>query len=138
MSVPAVIDRDLCPTRGVAAHIFTTGDHRAERRRVERIQPSPLRVRLHRSCVGTLVNLSELGALVRLPTAQRVEHSIALQLEWNDETVLLSGRVLRSTPHAMQTQDAVLARIEHKVALEFRDLSRDALVFVKRIIDEHR
>jgi len=73
-----------------------------------------------------------------LPTPQILDKAITLQLEWKDQTVLLRARVVRSTPQRVQSRDAVLARTEHQVAVEFRDLSPEALTTLKRIINEHR
>lgn len=112
--------------------------HGRERRQAERVRPGPLRVRLHRLSAGTLIDVSELGALVWLPTAQTPDKPITLQLEWKDDTVLLRGRVVRSAPHRLQSRDAVLGRTEHQVAVEFRELSEEALATVKRIINEYR
>lgn len=109
-----------------------------ERRRAERVRPGPLRVRLHRLSAGTLIDVSDLGALVLLPSAPAPDKPITLQLEWKDKTVLLRGRVVRSTPHRLQSRNAVLTRTEHQVAMEFRDLSPEALAAVKQIMEEHR
>ena len=40
-----------------------------EHRRAKRVRPGPLRVRLHRTCEGILVDISESGALVQVPWA---------------------------------------------------------------------
>jgi hypothetical protein len=85
---------------------------------------------------GSLVDISELGGLVRLPTAQLPEKDITLYLEWNDETVELRARAVRSTPHRVELPTAVLARTEYHVGVEFRDLSQNAAAALRRIIQE--
>jgi len=105
-----------------------------DRRRAERVRPGPLRVRLHRTCEGTVLDISELGAFVQLPTAQKTEKQIVLYLEWKYETVQLRALVVRSIPHRVVLRNAVLARTEYLVALEFRDLPQDAAAALRRII----
>lgn len=105
-----------------------------DRRRVERIRLGPLRVRLHGTREGSLIDISELGALVRLPTPQTPDKQISLHLEWKGETVELQARVIRSTPHRVELPTAVLARTEYQVALEFSDLSQDTVTTLRRII----
>ena len=107
-----------------------------ERRSAERVRPGPLRVRLHRLCQGILIDISELGALIRLPTEQVLEKPITLQLEWKDETVPLPARVVRSTPHRVQSRNAVLARTEYDVAVEFSAPSQYAVAALERIVRE--
>ena len=93
-----------------------------ERRRAIRVHPGPLRVRLHRTCEGFLLNISALGALVRLPSSQTPEKRIKLHLEWDADTLELLARVVRSTPQQMATESATLARTEYQVAIEFSDI----------------
>lgn len=83
---------------------------------------------------GTLIDISELGALVQLPSAQTPEKQITLSLEWKDEIVRLGARVVRSIPQRVQLRNAVLARSEYHVAIEFRDLVPDAATVLRRII----
>lgn len=109
-----------------------------DRRRVERVRPGPLRVRLHRTCEGWLIDISELGALVRLPTAQTSGKHVTLHLEWGNQTVPLAARVIRCTPHVVQLAAAVLARPEYQVGLEFQDLSQDVVAGLRRIIEPER
>ena len=107
-----------------------------ERRRSERVRPGPLRVRLHRTCEGFLVDISATGALVRLPVAQTPEKRIKLLLEWNAETVELLARVVRSTPHRMSTASATLARTEYQVAVEFSEIPGDAAPVLERLLQQ--
>lgn len=106
----------------------------SDRRRAERVRPGPLRVRLHRTCEGILVDLSELGALVHLLTEQKPENKVTLHLEWKDETLQLPARIVRSIPYRVQLPTAVLARTGYHVGLEFRDLSQEAAAALKGVI----
>lgn len=105
-----------------------------ERRRAERVSPVPLRVRLHRKCEGILINLSELGALVQLPSAPSPDKPITLHLEWQDITFQIRARVVRSIRRRLELPTAMLARTEYQVGLEFGDLSQDAAAIVRQII----
>jgi hypothetical protein len=96
-----------------------------------------LRIRLQRS-EGTLIDISQLGALVRLPIAHTPDKHVTLHLEWNDETVQFRARIVRSTPHRVKLPTAVLARTEHHVGLEFRDLSQDSAAALRRLIRNGR
>jgi hypothetical protein len=80
-----------------------------ERRRSARVRPGPLRVRLHRTCEGILVDISETGALVQLPSWQATAKQVTLQLEWQDALLPLPGRVVRSNPHQLELASATLA-----------------------------
>lgn len=107
----------------------------SERRRARRVRPGPLRVRLFRS-EGTLIDISETGALVRLPRREAVAlRPITLTVEWHENTVLLRVRVVRSTSHRIELPTAVLTRAEHHVAIEFVDLASPAAATLRRLID---
>lgn len=105
-----------------------------DRRRADRVRPCPLRVRLHRTCEGLLIDISERGALVRLPVVQVPTRQITLQLEWNGETLWLRARVVRSVPHRVQLAAAVLTRVEHDIGLEFEDVGPEDQVAIGRIM----
>ena len=119
------------------AHSDSPSDMRPghERRRSQRVQPGPLRVRLHRMCEGFLVDISATGALVRLPAAQPPDKRITLQLEWQAETVQLTARVVRSTPQQMSTASATLARTEYHVAVEFSEIPADSAPVLERLLN---
>lgn len=106
----------------------------SERRRAVRVRPGPLRVRLHRTCEGILVDISETGALVQVPSSQAPQKVVTLQLEWRDAVVPLRARVIRSKPHAVQLATATLARAEYQVAVEFADVTPDEAVLLKNIV----
>lgn len=105
-----------------------------DRRRAARVSPGPLRVRIHRTCEGILVDISETGALVRLPSSQAPQKQVTLHLEWQDATLQLQARVVRSTPHRVQLASATLARPEYHVGVEFAELPPDAAAAVKRLV----
>jgi c-di-GMP-binding flagellar brake protein YcgR len=106
-----------------------------ERRRSVRIRLGPLRVRLHRTCEGFLVDISATGALVQLPTAQTPECRIKLHLEWNSETLEFIARVVRSTPHRMSTPSATLMRNEYQVAVEFSEIPPASAAILARLLN---
>ncbi len=103
-------------------------------RRADRVRPGLLRVRLHRTCEGVLVDISETGALVQVPCAPTVDKPITLNLEVQDALLRLPARVVRSVPQQLQMAEATLARTEYKVALEFSDLPDDMAAALRRLI----
>jgi hypothetical protein len=88
---------------------------------------------MHRS-EGLLIDISESGALVRQSAQQTPDTLISLILDWNDESVLLRGRVVRSVPYRMELLSGVLARIEHLVASEFVDIPEKSASALRRVI----
>ena len=86
------------------------------RRRSERVRIGPLRVRLHRTCEGILIDLSETGALVQLPAAPALQKAVTLQLEWDDLTLHLKARVVRSSPQRIELPSATLVRSLYQVS----------------------
>ena len=105
-----------------------------ERRRAARVRPGPLRVRLHRTCEGILVDISETGALVQVPSAIAANKPVTLSLESPDVLLRLPGRVIRSIPHQLELASATLARKEYKVAVEFSDIPTDQVEALRRLI----
>lgn len=108
-----------------------------ERRRAARVRPGPLRVRLHRTCEGILIDISETGALVQLPSAQSASKTITLQIEWQDAVMLLPARVVRSSPFRLELPTATLARREYHVAVKFEGLTPEATSSVLEIVRQH-
>lgn len=105
-----------------------------DRRRSRRVSPGPLRVRLHRTCEGILVDISETGALVQVPSSMPPDRRVTLNLESHDALLRLPGRVVRSIPHQVQLAAATLARTEFQVAVEFSDLPEDQVSALRRLI----
>jgi hypothetical protein len=104
-----------------------------ERRRAERVQPGPLGVRLFRN-EGTLIDISPKGARVRLPRPETPGKQITPILDWNDEAVLLRGRVIWCAPHRVELPNAVLGRTEHHVAFEFAALPERSVEALTRLL----
>ena len=93
----------------------------------KRVNPGPLRVSLNGLWQGTLLDISEHGALVWLLT-ELTEKQVTLQIEWKGETVPLPSRIVRSRPHRVQS------RTEYDVAFEFLILAPDAVTVLKHIV----
>ena len=98
----------------------------SDRRRAERVRIGPVEVRLSGTCHGSLIDLSVLGALVQLPVAQTADDSVTLQVETAGAPIQIRARIVRSMPAGSQ----------HRVAIEFEDLSMDAIVMLSRLIDQ--
>ena len=96
-----------------------------ERRRAERIRLGSFAVRLPGICEGALIDLSVLGARLRLPFAQVADNNLRIAVDFADGTTEFRARVVRSWPEG----DA------HMVAVEFEDLSMDQIVALSRVID---
>lgn len=93
-----------------------------------------LRVRVNVTCAGTLLALSEYGAIVQLPTAQRPQRQTTLAIEdESGETVYIPARVVRTEPDAELTFQPA----EHHVAMEFFGMSLQTAAAVRRIIERH-
>lgn len=102
--------------------------------RARRVQPGPLRVRLHRECEGILVNISETGALVQVPWALAPDKQITFKLEIEDASLQLSGRVVRTKPQQLQMAEATLARMEYQVAVRFTDLPPEQAAALQKLL----
>ena len=107
-----------------------------ERRRAARVKPGPLRVRFHRTCEGILIDISETGALVQLPSTPPARQ-VTFQLEVEDVTIALHAHVVRTKPYKVELPTATLARPAYHVALEFKDLTSSAVAAVKHIVHSH-
>jgi hypothetical protein len=106
----------------------------SSRRRAERVRPGPLRIRLHRALEGILVDISETGALVQVPSAMAPDREVMLNLEAQDSVLQLRARVVRSNPHQVQLASATLARKEYQVAVEFSDLPQEQVDALRRLL----
>ncbi len=106
----------------------------SEHRRATRVHPGPLSVRLHRTCEGILVNISESGALVQIPSSLSPDLAVTVHLEGGDAPLQLSGRVVRSIPHKLEMAEATLTRTEYQVAVQFSDLPPDQAAALKRLL----
>ena len=106
----------------------------SEQRRFRRVRPGPLRVRLHRTCEGILVDISESGALVQVPWKMTPDRQVTVNLDIGDAPLQLHGRVVRSSPHKLQMADATLARTEYQIAVEFSELPPDQVAALQRLL----
>jgi hypothetical protein len=68
-----------------------------ERRRAPRFSCGATPVTVNAECHGALLNISSSGALLMVPVAQPVHHTVKLLVVLPDRTVELRGRVVRST-----------------------------------------
>lgn len=105
-----------------------------EHRRFKRVRPGPLRVRLHRTCEGILVDISESGALIQVPWAMTPDRQVTVNLDIGDTLLQLGGRVVRSSPHRLQMAEATLARTEYQIAVEFSELPPDQVAALQRLL----
>ena len=105
------------------------------RRRAARVRPGPLRIRLHRTCEGILVDISECGALVQVPSSLAPDRRVTLNLEAGHATLQLPARVVRSLPYQVQLAEATLARREYQVAVEFSEVPADQAAALRRLLE---
>ena len=91
-----------------------------DRRRAKRVQPGPLTVSLYEQD-GVLVDISESGACFRVRSAQASDALLAFILRWEQESILLRGRVVRSRVYRARSE-AKLVRLEHDIGVEFYQL----------------
>jgi hypothetical protein len=94
------------------------------RRRAERVRPGPLVVDLPDGPAGTLVDISELGALLELPAPNPPNSLMSFQVHFAHGVVRLHGRVVRCSPRydrlsRVSWSDAA----SYHVAVEFVDLA---------------
>ena len=69
------------------------------RRGAGRVRPGSLRIELWASGRGTVVNMSQSGALVNLPARHKIGSEVALTLHWHRRTLELRGHVVRCEAH---------------------------------------
>jgi hypothetical protein len=104
-------------------------------RRAERIRPGPLRVDIHSGPSGTLVDLSEYGALLDLPLPQTIGNSVSFDLHWDDSAILMHGRVVRSTPrYEGSWRVEWMEPASHHVAVEFFDLAAQCTTTLRELL----
>ncbi|OFW07660.1 MAG: hypothetical protein A3I61_17915 [Acidobacteria bacterium RIFCSPLOWO2_02_FULL_68_18] len=91
--------------------------------------PRGRRVRVNVTCEGTLIALTDSGAVVRLPRPPRPHTQTTLAIEGLEGTQYLPAHVVSAVPEAGASQ-----RIEYRVALTFLTLSSDAAAAVARLL----
>lgn len=101
-------------------------------RKTERVR-FPLPVRINVTCEGRLIDLSEGGALLRVPRHQKPEKQVTLAIQGR-ETVHLAARVVRSTPVPVDTRSAPSPRTEYEVAVAFLDAGQATGAKVRHLI----
>ena len=91
-----------------------------------------LRVRVNVTWEGTLLELSETSALVRVPTAPPTNRQTTVVINGEDgEPLYLPGRVVLSIP---QTWGAGRAQQEHHIVVEFFGLTAEHLETLRHLI----
>ena len=93
-------------------------------------------MRFHRACEGVLEDVSETGALVRVPSAQAADKRLTLHLEAHGGVLQLRVRVVRLSPHRVQLPAATMLRTEYHVAVEFSDLGGEQLVALRQLLQQ--
>ena len=89
-----------------------------ERRRAERVHVA-IRARLNVTCEGVLVNLSESGALLRVPRPHKPDRQVTLAIDTR-EPLYLAARVVRSLP-VVPDPAANAGLPKYEVAITFLD-----------------
>jgi hypothetical protein len=106
-----------------------------ERRRAPRVHPGPLKVSMY-ARDGELIDISDSGAAIRASFPHSSGEFLAFVLRWNDESILLRGRVVRSATHRiMPARDSGIAKIEHHIGVEFVSLPPHSVDQLKRLTD---
>ena len=104
-------------------------------RRGQRVRPGPLRVDLHSGSSGTLIDLSESGALLELPAGQPVGQRVSFDLHWDATTILMHGRIVRSTPrYEGSWRVEWMEPASYHVAVEFFDVAGQCATTLRDIL----
>lgn len=81
-----------------------------------------------------LIDISGSGACLRMRSPHASEDLLAFVVRWNEETILLRGRVVRSAvERSWSIPDVSLARVDHHVGVEFFDLPPKSVVQLERL-----
>jgi hypothetical protein len=108
---------------------------KSPQRRGRRVRPGPLRVELESGSSGTLIDLSESGALLELPAPERVGSRISFDLHWDATPVAMLGRVVRSTPrYEGSWRVEWMEPIHYHVAVEFFDLAAQCTTTLRELL----
>lgn len=100
--------------------------HGSERRRAHRVSLGSVDVHLS-GTRGSLIDVSVIGALVRFPVAPEPDHRVVFRMDAAGAPVELQARVVRTMTGTTG---------DHRVALEFEELSMDAIVLLSRLVGE--
>jgi hypothetical protein len=109
--------------------------HSIDRRRAARVFPGPIPVIIDGNGEGTLVNVSETGALVQVSGEAPQDGDVKLALFWNDATLRLSGRVIRCSTAEGIDADASPC---YDVAIGFREVPEDAAMTLATIVRDEQ
>jgi hypothetical protein len=110
-------------------------DRQPKQRRAERLRPGPLRVDIDSGRSGTLVDLSEYGALLDLPAPKEVNSQLSFDLHWDGHPVRLHGRVVRSHPcYEGGSRVVWMEPASYHVAVEFFDLEAQCTVTLRDVL----
>lgn len=91
-----------------------------------------LKVRVNINWEGTILELNESSALVRVPTAPPLDRQTTVVIKGDaGEPLYLPGRVVLSIP---QTWGPGRAREEHHIVVEFFGLSAENLASLRKVI----
>lgn len=104
-----------------------------DRRRAKRVRPGPLTVSLYERD-GELIDISDVGAAIRVASAHASGDFLAFVLRWREESILLRGRVVRSDARRIEPiQDRGFARVEHQIGVEFAELPPQSVDQLQRL-----
>jgi hypothetical protein len=104
-------------------------------RRGHRVRPGPLRAEIHGGASGTLVDLSEYGALLELPGPERVGSRLSFDLHWDDAPLVMHGRVVRSTPrYEGSWRVEWMEPLNYQVAVEFFDIAAQSTTTLRELL----
>ena len=130
-------DRDAagaCQRRPIQSLQVSQPDNTPQRRG-HRVRPGPLRVEIHGGASGTLVDLSEYGALLELPAPERVGSRLSFDLHWDDVPLVMHGRVVRSTPrYEGSWRVEWMEPINYHVAVEFFDVAAQSTTTLRELL----
>lgn len=88
---------------------------------------------------GTLVDLSEFGALLDLPAPGDVNSHLTFDLHWEGIPVRLHGRVVRSMPnYDGAARVAWMEPASYHVAVEFFDLAAQCTTTLHDVLQKAR
>ena len=115
--------------------VHVSQSEKPAQRRAERVRPGPLRIDVHQGPSGTLIDLSEYGALLELPAGQPVGGRLTFDLHWDTTPILMHGRVVRSTPrYEGSWRVEWMEPDSYHVAVEFFDLAAQCATTLRELL----
>lgn len=113
----------------------TAAPPEGNRRRTERVRVE-LPIRVNVTSKGTLIDLSEGGALVLSSRPYEQGNQVTLAIDAKTETVHLAARVVRCTPQNGGPTPPSLDREGYQVALEFLPLQQGTAAALRRMLGQ--